>query len=252
MRRSGIRAGALGASAAVIAVQCLTPPPPVAAFGGCGLFPNRYAQQATTLDGYKGVYGRYEIGSPYVANYNSAFSLSHIYPYYKPSGGSSFVEVGWYKGYGPGAIAYPGPRDYTAKADSVTPYTEYDYSSAGSSGAMKDYKVEYLGYNSSSGTFTWGAFAGNLATPVQYWAHKDMATAAAIAGAEVSSNASSGSTGFSHQNSLKLQTSFGSGYSLWNSSLMSSRSDATGACNDASLVFNFVSNYTEHTVSGTV
>lgn len=219
--------------------------------GGCGLFPNRYAQQSTVKDGYKGVYGRLEVHTPSVPNYQSAFSLSHVYPFYKPSGGSSFIETGWYKGYGTQAIAYPGPRDYTAKSDSVTPYTEYDLGTAGSDGSKRVYEVQYEDYSASTGLFIWRAYAGSLASPIQTWAHKDMAVAQVVTGAEVSNSANSGSQGFSKSDSLQLKVNNNT-YSLWNPALMTARGDSTTACDDANLSFVFNVNYTQHSVTGTV
>ena len=243
------RAYGIAAVGVMLATELVDVPTVEAAYPACNLVPNSYGQQNAN-HGYKGLYGRLESAHPYVPNYTQGFSLSHLYMATSNAHRNWFVEVGWYKGSGTEIDAYPYSRYYTAKADSVTPYTEHDFGEIGSQGVMRQYEVQYEDHTPNYEQFIWRVYANGLGTPLYTWAHKDMGAGLPIAGAEIGSASANNSAAFSHIDSMQLRLN-SSSWSYWTPTFMSQQGDSMTVCDDGHIDFAFVSNYTEHRVTGT-
>lgn len=135
-----------------------------------------------------GQYGQFVTNTPFDANDNQDFTLSHLYMFYSdpdPSLSSNFVEDGWYIGLGK-VHNVATPHYYRTFQDS-TGYHEGDDTDFPDIGSTRLYELLFRGYNPSLGTYDWSYYYQNLTTARDTVHVRDMQWGRPLAGGEVSS-----------------------------------------------------------------
>jgi hypothetical protein len=223
--------------------------PPASAFsvGACGVG-NAYHvwghQWAT--GNYYGQYGWFTTYNMSVPDPNTAFSLSHLYTYANntnPGYATTWIEVGYYKGYGPQRVVTT-PHYYYAYSYNNT-YTEVDSSSGPSTGSSISYQVEFQGHNNTLKTDDWTVYWNGVGTVRGTIHQPSMSSGHALAGGEVQGDASSWTQMQTHGTAKQqiILTSY-----TWHD--WTTYFTSTTACESAGITFKENSNYMDFTANG--
>jgi hypothetical protein len=206
--------------------------------------PNRYTRQWTN-NFYHGQFSWFWTYQPAVQNLNTQFSLNHLYPH--TNSGTSFVEVGWYRGFGPEKIAV-NSSFYTVMQDSVTPYQEKNFQDAPQNTFVL-YEAQYIGFNFSTNKYIWRVYANSQAEPGLWtWENRDLGMGKAISGGETNANGNQmiGRIVPSHL----LQIS-GTWYN-WTDATMAQLGDSTFICDQPNVVLTYNVRFDDYQFNGTV
>jgi len=254
-RRYGPKlATAVGAIVPIVTVV-VTPVGRAYAYSSCG-YPNvnnAFADQVTSHE-YKGMYGWYYSNLPSLPNYTDDFSDSHLYLSAGSATGSSFIEVGDYKGsgYTHDAPAFSGGYFYTAYGSSTDPYDEIDFGEVPQS-TYVDYEIQYTGYNDSDGEWKFAAYGNSslLAT----WGTPSQSAGVALAGGEIGHESGTGYFPGTEmlttaEPDFQLLDTSGN-WNNWTPSYMSSVGDSVTTCNDPGFTFSYSSDYMQFSATGT-
>jgi hypothetical protein len=196
---------------------------------------------------YYGQYGWFVTYNVSVPRPNTAFSLSHLYSYYgssDPTQAYTWVEVGYYKGYGP-QLVVTTPHYYYAWSDAGT-YHEVDSSKTPSVGSTRVYEVEFQGHNYTLGTDDWYVYWDGFDIADGKIHLSSMPSSNALAGAEVQSDSSSWTQVQMH--ATPDQEVIRSNYT-W-PSWTSSNFPATAACQSTGLTLTETTKFTNFSASG--
>src|SRR5436305_501865 len=105
---------------------------------------------------YLGQEGAFYTFQPNVPDLNTEFSLSHLYPFrdnYNP-----WVELGWYRGYGPQKKA-SNSSYFTAMNEVGSGYIEHDFQDAPNA-TIINYLIENEGFDNVTGKYIWRMYTG--------------------------------------------------------------------------------------------
>jgi hypothetical protein len=183
---------------------------------------------------------------PNVPSLTTQFSLWHLYPMrdnYDP-----WVEVGWYRGYGPEKIA-TNTSYFTAKHEIGGIYIEHDFEDVPNNTAI-NYQLENTGFNPITGKYIWKAYARNdFVNPLFTWEVGSINWARGLSGTEASGAGieEHGWTQASHQ--LLLPTDHV--WHPWTQALMDLNNDGTTTCADPGLTLGYNTYFDNFVVTGT-
>jgi len=161
------RRGLLARSALVLSLVAggmLLSAGPAAAISGCGGSNyHDYAQQYNNNTNYWGEFGWYYTYNPTVYDIYTDFTVSHAYiqQYYASV---SFVEVGWYKGYGP-QRQVSVPYYYAVHEDQYSGYQETDFNDYPNLGSSRLYELLYTGHDYTTNKAKWSFYYRDQTSP---------------------------------------------------------------------------------------
>lgn len=210
-------------------------------------FSNLAAEQSTAHF-YEGVFGWMYTYQPAVPNISNSFSLSHLFVF--TNNRNSFVEVGWYKGYGLRGNATVSSY-YTAFQDSVTPYDEYNYGPAPDA-TFVPYETQYEGVDPGNFKYIWRVYANSLTTPLYSWTNKDLSLAIITSGGEISARFPATYSGLAM--AVRIQPShqirLNNAWNSWTDAFMAQQGDTTSTCNDDPFSLTYYTRFDDYSITG--
>lgn len=247
----GFRRMLLGVSAMVCASLLL---PTASAYAvGCARYPNKYAHQVAGK-GYRGQYGNFYTYNPTVVNYTTAFAVNHLYSDATTQYGYSEMEVGYYKGYGPGFVAGV-PHYYFAYIDPISNYNEYDQTATPTIGSTRLYEIQYTQPGPLKGgdpSYTWDAYVATLSAWIGEVSIVGLRPGQPLAGSEIAQAAGSGTQSLTRGTPAFQLKDANDVWHDWTPTYMTSNSDSTTTCADSGFTFTENSNYQDFTGGGSV
>ena len=190
------------------------------------------------------MFGWFYTYQPSVPNLNTQFSLTHLYPF--TNSGTSFVEVGVYRGFGPEKIA-SNSSFYTSRADSVTSYQEKNFRDAPAD-TFVAYEAQYEGFNFSTNKYIWGVYADDLVNRLWTWENKDLGMGIALSGGEVNARGVEMRSRIIPSHQLKLDSTWHN----WTESFMSQQGDFVRTCDEPDVVWSYNVKFDDYQLSGTI
>ena len=221
---------------------------PVAAItvGTCPANPNYHVWGHQWASGqYDGQYGHFLTQNASVPDWNSAFSLSHLYSYYgnsDPSQALTEVEVGYYEG--EGTQNYSTDHYYYAWLDQGS-YHEHDSTSAPTVGTTYVYEVLYSTHNYNLGTDDWNVYWNGVGTVRGTIHESSMPYGHALAGGDVQGDSSSWTEMKTRGTPSQQIIKQGFIWTNWTTAFTS-----TAACHSSGITYTINSSYQDFTATG--
>lgn len=206
--------------------------------------PHRYARQWTN-NFYHGQFANFWTYQPSVQNLQTQFSLNHVYPH--TNSGNSFVEVGWYRGFGFDKIA-SNSSFYSSMEDSVTPYDEDNFQDAPQN-TFVVYEAQYIGFNFSTNKYIWRVYAGSLEEPgLKTWENRDLGAGRGVSGGETNANGNQMIGRIVPSHLLQISGTWHN----WTDAFMAQTGDSTLICDQPNVVIGYQIRFDDWQFSGTV
>ena len=212
----------------------------------CNALPNYYADQSVTNLFYQGIFGWFYTYQPNVPSPTTQFSLSHLYPH--TNNGSTFMEVGWYKGVGTTVPSTTVSRFYTVHADfGASDYFEENWGIAPNATFIA-YEAQYLRFNFSTNKYVWGLYADNLSVPLREYESAFLSSGLPLSGGEVNASGVQMQVRMIPSHSLKKPDGI---WYNWTEPFMASEGGAVETCNDLGFFWSYNVKFDDYQASGT-
>jgi hypothetical protein len=209
---------------------------------------DRFSDQYTA-NTYTGLAGQMWTYQPSVPNLQTDFSLSHLYMF--TDNFTPFIEVGWYRGFGPQKIA-SNSSYYTAREEPGQPYLELNFEDVPNAQFI-GYKVENVGFDDGTAKWHWAVYhaPGGQAfgSPFITWALASVNWARALSGGEVTTRSGIQMQVFTAAPHILLNPGDAQWHN-WTDAYMAETLDTTFTCNDPGFFLSYNVRFDNYVISG--